>query len=621
MFALENDRIRLQMSDDYSSVSLCDRRRGTTWRLDAASLGYRKEMTGSPESLRNGRVTREADALLAAFDLPEGAIEYRWRLTDTYVEVELTAGTPAIECVALPGAFGPAGEACELALPLYQGVLVRGETGTWEGRATSGGHGGFSMAMGGLIAERGALLVAQGSLASWTGVYGADEGRLHFSFEQSRCPVDGWTPHTVRLYPTDSTVTAVCKQYRAYLEERGAIVTWEEKIARKPVLKQLFGALMAFTGYNRWPEGDYASCVRRLKDYGFGSVLLYPVRMCHYSLDFKMGGDDPVWLTDEQIAEVKSIPGALVAPWGWIFEGLDDGSAAQRALFRRDHDGSLMPNWQIDDYKWYLVCTPYQREHIRQRFASDMAAMDWIHFDVNATWPPTPCLSEEHALHGNRPMGRLADVDSVQQLLSPDTVGNRIVSSEGFAGHCTPQYDIGSTKLMPGPSIATKTPVPMTMLVFHDSCVHDWWELHNYNGLPGWQITDGRHGFGLVGNGLPRLKAAMDALYGCPPNVFPFGKQYAWGNFERKETFSFEVGLDDPPVQEALREALPVSRLHQQIGMCVMADFRFVSEDRSVQTTRFSDGTEIVANIGQEAREAEGYGLVPGQSWRRGQGG
>ena len=80
-----------------------------------------------------------------------------------------------------------------------------------------------------------------------------------------------------------------------------------------------------------------------------------------------------------------------------------------------------------------------------------------------------------------------------------------------------------------------RQPVPMTMLVYHDSCLHDWWEVHNYNGLPGWQVGAEGHGFGLVGNGLPLLKAAQDALYGCPPNVFPFGRQYGWVNIATRQ--------------------------------------------------------------------------------------
>jgi hypothetical protein len=618
MLALENELLRLQMSEDFAAVTVTDRRRNATWQLDTARMVYRTEAAESPLPLRGGRVTRDGEALVVTFELPEGVVTYRWRLVEGCVEVALDSRAPGATSLPLPGPMTSLGEACELAVPVYQGVLVRDETGTWETRAASGGHGGFSMAMGGLLTARGGLLVAQGSLANWRGVYGAQEGKLYFSFDQVPCEVQGWEQHRVRLYVTEPTVTAVCKQFRADLEARNEIATWEEKLARKPALNDLFGAVMTFTGYNRIPGYDYAAQVRRLKDYGFDTMLLFPVRMCHYSLGFKMGGDDPVWLSDEEIAEIRSIPGARVGPWGWVFEALDDGSEAVEAVLRRRRDGGSRWNWQIDEYQWYEVCTPYQREHIMQRFETDMAAMDWIHFDVNATWPPTPCFDEKHALHGHQPMTGAADVQYVRQLMGPDTVGDRIVSSEGFIGHYTAQYDIGSTKMMPGPNLATKTPVPMTMLVFHDCCVHDWWELQNYNAVPGWPIHEALHGFGLVGTGMPKLKAAVDALAGCPPSLFPFGRQYAWSNREKHETVSHTVQFDDPEVQEALREALPVAKLHAQIGRCALVDFRFLSEDRSLQATRFSDGTQIVANLGPEPREIEGHGLVPGQSWRRG---
>lgn len=617
MLALENDRVGLHIAEDHSAVSVHDCRRGTVWQLDGATMVCRRGPDAPAEPLKKGRASRKGEGIVATFELAEGTIEYRWSLGEDHVAVELRASTPAIESIALPGSFRSEGEACELAVPVYQGVLIRGDTGTWEIREASGGHGAFSMAMGVLIAGRSALLSVQQSLANWRGVCGAQEGKPRFCFEQLRCPVQGWVSHSVRLYPTDPSVTAACKQYRAYLKERGRLVTWQEKIARKPILDQLFGAVMAFTGYNHAPGLDYVAHVRRLKAYGFRSILLYPVRFCQYSLDFKMGGDDPVWLSDEVIAEVKSIPGALVAPWTWTFEGLDDGTEPRRAIFRRGQDGKPLPNWQIDDYIWHVVCTPYQREHVRQRLESDMQAMDWLHFDVSANFPSAACFSREHALHDGKPIGREADIRYVRELLGPETVGNRIVSSEGFVGHFAPQYDIGSVKMMPGPENATKTPVPMTMLVFHDSCVHDWWELHNYNGLPGWQISEARHGFGLQGNGLPKLKAAIDALYGTPPNVFPFGRQYGWSNVGRKETFSFTIGFDDPPVQEALREALPVAKLHESIGRSEMVDFRFLDESRSLQATRFSDGTEVVANVGEEPREADGYGELPGRSWRQ----
>jgi hypothetical protein len=40
--------------------------------------------------------------------------------------------------------------------------------------------------------------------------------------------------------------------------------------------------------------------------------------------------------------------------------------------------------------------------------------------------------------------------------------------------------NLGSAKL-PVPVHADWYAVPMTALVYHDSMIHDWWEVHNYN--------------------------------------------------------------------------------------------------------------------------------------------
>jgi hypothetical protein len=189
-----------------------------------------------------------------------------------------------------------------------------------------------------------------------------------------------------------------------------------------------------------------------------------------------------------------------------------------------------------------------------------------------------------------------------------------MVSSEGFGDRYAPLYDIGSTKMMPAAGSGT-VPVPLTMLVLHDSCAHDWWELHNYNAVPGFGISELPHGLGCVGSGNPALKAAMDALSGCPPNLFPFGRQYAWADFAARRSYSFTMCLDDPQVLEAIRCALPVARLHRRIGRCRIVDFRLLSADGRVQSSLFSDGTRVVANLAEEDRQTDAYGVVPGWGW------
>jgi hypothetical protein len=93
--------------------------------------------------------------------------------------------------------------------------------------------------------------------------------------------------------------------------------------------------------------------------------------------------------------------------------------------------------------------------------------------------------------------------------------------------------------------------------------------------------------------------AALDALMGCPPDVFPSGAQYGWTG-RGTETFLYRYRFDDPEVQIALREALPVARLHRKIGQQEMVHFRILSEDGYVQESAFADGTRVIANFGRD---------------------
>ena len=109
--------------------------------------------------------------------------------------------------------------------------------------------------------------------------------------------------------------------------------------------------------------------------------------------------------------------------------------------------------------------------------------------------------------------------------------------------------------------------------------------------------------------------AAMDALYGCPPDVFPFGAQYCWtGN--GSETMLYRFRFDDPEVQLSLKLALPVAKLHGRIGMMEMVDFEFLSENYAVQRTVFEDGTAVCANFGLNVRYHKDIGTLTPCQWK-----
>lgn len=621
METLSNDRLRLAISPDGAAVIVEDVSRGCAWRLDASRQGWQRgggDVTLRP--LPPGRVQRVGETILIEHQLEGGRARYRWWLETDHVRVELTCDRAAAESVSLPGPFEPMEGGTRIAVPIYQGLLIGGRGGDWEASLGHHGHFGFTMAMAAVIGDRGALLATHDSPTNWKGRFGQTDGRPFFTFEHQRCAVEGFVDAVVRLYPVDRDVKSVCRRYRRRVVERGQFTSWEEKIAVKPAVAELFGSLFAFIGYNATTQVDYAASARRLRDMDFDRVFYYPVGFCHYSKDFRMGGDEPIALNADQIAALKAT-GGRVSPWGWVMEALDNGTPQRRGLYRRDHTGQFVPNWKIDQYQWYETCTPYQVEFLRQQLAGEMAGMDWMHFDVSAMRPGVWCCNSEHALHGHRPMGRREDLTWAQRLFSPATVGNRVVSSEGFGDHYAPFYDVGTTKAMPAdpaehPHAAVV--VPMTSLVLHDSCLHDWWEVHNYNENPGFGPGPIPHGLALSGSGRPRLKAAIDALHGWPPNVFPFGRQYAWIDIEKRTTWSFVIQLDDEPVRAALTAALPVAKLHQRIGRCAMSDFELLSDDGLIQSTTFSDGTRVAANLSARAVDLPGWGRLEGESWREG---
>jgi hypothetical protein len=155
----------------------------------------------------------------------------------------------------------------------------------------------------------------------------------------------------------------------------------------------------------------------------------------------------------------------------------------------------------------------------------------------------------------------------------------------------------------------------MTSFVYHDSCVHDWWEVDNYNNPHHRNQFDRDKIYFPIGGGFQALQACQDALMGAPPNVMPFGSQYAFVAGQMPATELYRYTLDSPEVIEALRLALPVAQLHGRIGRLACVKHETLAEDGSVQATTFADGTRVVANYAEEAREVEGAGVVGARAW------
>ncbi len=615
---LGNALITLTVSSDGMSVNIEDRRRGVMWHLDAGTCGYRTTPFTGPQDndqlipFGAGVADQAAEGRIRVVTPVEGGVVERWwTLLPDGVEVQTMVRSAAVMRVIHPGHFMTGNDDLELLVPRNQGLLVRNVGAPFRFHEAKA-----MLDMSGALSGQGGLLITQETAKECWIIWEKDDAGIRVFHEMAPGSVEGWYPRISRIYPTGHSVTAVAKRHRRRLIERGAFTGWDEKTARKPILDKLFGSLIAFIGYNQGRTTDYVDSARRLRDAGFESVLYYPVRFMATNLGFQMGGDHPILLSDAEIADMQAC-GGLVAPWGWTYESLDDGTEAIQRAFRTDAAGQPIANWRIEQQTWYKNCTPYQAEVARRQFAGSMKAMDWIHYDVNAVRGGEACFNRAHDLHPGTATALSARDDErfAGELLGPAVNGNRIVSSEGFHEYLTRFYDIGSNKYLPVWGLsASCIPVPLTDLVFHDSMVHNHWELHSYNATPhfGGLSPDG----GLqMGAGLPEKKAALDALYGAPPLVFPFGRQYAWIDISTRKTFSFEIHLADDEVQRALAAALPVTRLHRRIGRSELISFESLSDDYALQTTTFADGTRVFANISDQTRETPDGSCLEPDSW------
>ncbi len=121
--------------------------------------------------------------------------------------------------------------------------------------------------------------------------------------------------------------------------------------------------------------------------------------------------------------------------------------------------------------------------------------------------------------------------------------------------------------------------IPLWELVFHDCMVSYWYWGDNSNKYPTqWDRRD-----------------QLNALYGTPP-MFYFD-----GPFWDKNKARF---------QQSYQKITPIARA---TGYSEMTDFQYLSSDRMVQFTAFSNGVRVIANFGPSGYKlADGAILSPG---------
>lgn len=619
MVTIRTDQIELAVSDDGASVTLVNLVAGSRWCLDPATVladgsGCDRITFGADKP---GDARPRAAGFCAGSVEPLGDRAMRIRRHGVAGELVLeaslgpdgcrvtaVAGVSTVTSCTLPGAFRPQGvDAPPVVLPKNQGIWHRGTGAPFCFELARDGHAGWSMPFFGVVGDRDALvhiIETEHDARIWFEKTAGGQVRVTSLQDPARGQL-GYARSVLLSFASPDT-TSICQTYRRYVQRSGHFVSWEQKIAERPGLERMFGALMCFIGYCQDEDLDYGQSLRRLRDLGFERAFVYPLSMGNLVQDLAMGGRPPIDIRSHLplLAEL----GYLAASWMWV----EDVPQEYENLML-DVAGQPMFSWQIDERRWSRCC-PVRQVALANRIQDErMAGHTAQHFDVTAS------ISLRECHHPDHPLDRREDAAWRRKVLATASRRGHVVSSEGFCGFATPSYDIGSVKIAQ-PVHPDWYTVPMTSLVYHDACVHDWWEVDNYNN-PHHRSQSGRgKGYFPLGGGWPALQAAQDALMGCPPNVMPFGSQFAYVDGQMPATELYRYTLDSPEVADALHLALPVAQLHRRIGRLACVEHQTLLPDGSVQATTFADGTRVTANYADETREVDGVGLMQARSWR-----
>lgn len=638
MLVLKNDALQVTMADDGTQVVLDDRLRGQRWRLDPAtrlvSRGVGKhdhapfaaEATAAGEkvcTIGPGQARMlNATSIQTEHRTPAGGVTLRWMLERDRIRVLADADDAAgaadaagVDSLALPGTFrpiaapdaGPAGSFLA-AVPFAQGVLHTGKGPAFYRAMNMHGHGGCNMDMFGQIAPRGGLLVINetdaDSYCHWEKTAAGDV-RLMWLMRPRYARL-AYTREVV-IFATPPGVTPICKLYRRYEIAKGRFKSWDEKIAERPNVAKLFGSAIVFIGYHHDDTLDYADSFRRLKAMGIDKAFVYPV---YTASTLNMDAAGLRWIDERKHLGLLHELGYAAASFIYIMDGPRDERTAGRDFFF-DDQGKPVLAWQIDDAKWFAYSAGRRFEAARELLDTQHAGLDGMHYDVLCC----AGLREDH--HPAHLDDCRADAANRVEMLKYAGAKNLIVSSEGFWGRMTPHYDLGSCKFAHVLGGDEYCCVPMTMLVYHDSAYHTWWEVDNYNNFEHrTQWARGHSWHFPWGGGGGRVQAAIDAILGVPPDIFPFGKQYNYVPHSHPKMYTYTMRLDDALVREAIEYAKPVMALNRRVGKLEMADFKMHRPDGAVQESVFADGTRVLANFANAALEAPGAGLLPPESWR-----
>ncbi|MBN1124630.1 MAG: hypothetical protein JXA82_06455 [Sedimentisphaerales bacterium] len=392
---------------------------------------------------------------------------------------------------------------------------------------------------------------------------------------------------------------AMCKRYRQYAQQIGQFKSLEDKRKENPNVDLLVGAVNVWC----W-ERNPVAIVRELKEVGIERIL------------WSRRG------SPQDIQQMNTMEGVLTSRYD-IYQDLMDPQVVEKYLrgthsdwtqegwpddLMLDEKGNWRKGWQVKGrdgnmYPCGVLCDRQALVHAAKRVPAELKTHPYRcrFIDTTTASPWRECYDPDHPMTRSDSrrwkMELLRYMSETCELVTGSETGHD--AAVPYVHYFEGMMSLGPYRIPDAgrdmsrileevPERVSKFQVghqyrlPLWELVYHDCVVTQWYWGDYNNKLPAiWKKRD-----------------LFNILYGTPP-MFMFKHDF-WN--ENKKRFA-----------RSYNDICPIVR---NVGYAEMTDHHFLTADRRVQQTRFSNGTCITVNFGDSPFRLSDTVILPSEGFK-----
>ncbi|MDO6810732.1 DUF5696 domain-containing protein [Zobellia galactanivorans] len=371
----------------------------------------------------------------------------------------------------------------------------------------------------------------------------------------------------------------MAKVYQKEAKARGHFVSLQEKLKRNPNVNKLPGAIY-FGIYGGYPHyvnmpgmaftfDELKNIIKTIHDdlrvdkafvHAWGTFSNFVPH--NYPISEALGGPEKL----KAAVDLAKSYGYLYSSYHAYSPMLENDPNFTTDLMQRDAEGKLMNTGS----RWARVDPKFQKGLAQKNIEKEISYLG-LEADITDI---TFAAYRENGKEGRIELAKY--IDSF----------NLVNGTEHGQEQWIPYFDMfeGMTYLEDRPLSVISHPAPLFNLVYHEA-------IANFGKI---QDPDNE----VTANGDFRIKALRSMLFGRGTTIF-----FAPYEFEGMR-----------PMIEMARDL--VSPVHKETFYSELKSHEYLSADYKVQRSRFSSGTEVIANLGPVAQKIEGGISIPGYGYR-----